>query len=192
MKWDFATPGIPDRFFERNSVPMTKEEVRTVTLSKARIKRDSIIYDVGAGTGSITVEAAYLAAEGRVYSIERRSEALDLIRQNVSKFGLTTVDVVEGEAPEALEGLPQADRIIIGGSGGRIEEILDACARKLTGDGIIVVNAVSIDTLKRVLDHVPEGLHPEVVQVQVSRMDERGLMRALNPVFIISLARLGQ
>jgi precorrin-6Y C5,15-methyltransferase (decarboxylating) CbiT subunit len=99
MKWDFATPGIPDRFFERNSVPMTKEEVRTVTLSKARIKADSIIYDIGAGTGSITVEAALLAADGRVYSIEKRSDALALVRENITKFGLTNVEVVEGEAP---------------------------------------------------------------------------------------------
>jgi cobalt-precorrin-6B (C15)-methyltransferase len=192
VKWDYVTPGIPDDYFERSKVPMTKEEVRTVTLSKARIKADSIIYDIGAGTGSITVETALLAADGRVYSIEKRPDALALVRENIARFGLTNVNVVEGEAPEALEGLPQADRIIIGGSGGRIEEILDACARKLTGDGIIVVNAVSLDTLKSVLDHVPEGFHPEVVQVQVSRMDEKGLLKALNPVFIISLARLGE
>lgn len=189
MTWKYTTPGIPDNLFERGRVPMTKEEIRAVTMSKARITRDSVVYDIGAGTGSITVEAALLAREGKVYAIERKDEAMDLIKRNAQKFGLTNVEVIAGEAPEAILGLPPADRIIIGGSGGRIEDILDASAEKLKGDGIIVVNTVLVDSFQRVLNHVPEGFSTDITQVQVNRMDERGMMKALNPVTIITLTR---
>ncbi len=91
MKWDYKTPGIPDKHFVKDNIPMTKEEIRVITLSKANIREDSIIYDIGAGAGSITVEAAILADKGRVFSIEKEKERAEIIKDNVKKFELKTL-----------------------------------------------------------------------------------------------------
>ncbi|MFH1774265.1 MAG: precorrin-6y C5,15-methyltransferase (decarboxylating) subunit CbiE [Methanobacteriota archaeon] len=188
-KWEFRTAGIPDEYFFRDNIPITKEEIRVVTLSKARIREDSIIYDIGAGCGTISIEAALLAKAGRVFSIEKNPERVSIIKKNIKKFGVRNIELFEGEAPNAIENLPMADRIIIGGSGGRLKEILQKCSEKLKDEGIIVINAITIDTLRdstSILENLNFNLG--ITQVSVSRAEER-IMKALNPVFIIDASR---
>lgn len=186
-RWDFATPGIPDKLFSRGSAPMTKEEIRVITLSKARIKEDSTVYDIGAGTGSISIEAALLAKNGRVFAIEKNLERISLIRKNVKKFGASNIEIVEGEAPEVLKALPKADRIIVGGSGGRIRSILMKCDKKLKSGGRVVINAVKLETLRTSAEVLKKLKYNfRITQVSVNRVEAA---EVLNTVFIIDAER---
>ncbi len=192
--WEFATPGIPDDLFQRGQgparAPMTKEEIRCLVIGKLRLKSDSVVYDIGAGTGSIAVEAAFQAREGRVFAVEKEEAAVALIRENSRRFGVENIVVVHGEAPEALDGLPPADRVIIGGSGGRLEEILRTVASRLKEGGRIVVNAVTIDTLAtsvKVLEELGFG-EAGTVSLTVARAERVGAARiwkGLNPVYLV-------
>lgn len=189
-RWTYLTPGIPDALFLRGDVPLTKEEVRAVVLAKARLAPGQIIYDVGAGTGSLAVEAARLVPGGRVYAVEKNPAALDLITANASRFGTGNLITVAGEAPEALAGLPPADRMIVGGSGGRLAEILAAARGVLTPAGRLVLTAVTVDTLVGALS-VLDGLcaDPEITCLNVARAERAGssrLWRGQNPVYIIA------
>lgn len=190
-KWPYLTPGIPDEEFIQGRVPLTKEEVRSVALSKTRLREDHIIYDIGAGTGSLSIEAALLAPRGKVFAIERNPEALDLVRQNRERFQVENLTLLPGQAPEALVSLPTADRIIIGGSGGRLPEILEVSAKKLGEGGMLTLLAVTLDTLtaaQRILEEEPwTGM--EMVQLVVTRGVKVGkfrILKALNPVFILT------
>ncbi|MGE5575631.1 MAG: precorrin-6Y C5,15-methyltransferase (decarboxylating) subunit CbiT [Syntrophothermus sp.] len=192
--WEFVTPGIPDDLFRRGQgpgqVPMTKEEVRCLTIGKLRLKKDSVVYDIGAGTGSISVEAAWQAKEGRVFAVEKEEAAVKLILENSRRFGLENIAVIRGEAPEALHGLPPADRVIIGGSGGRLEEVLRAVAPRLKAGGRIVVNAVTVDTLATSLRLLEELGFQETgaVSLTVARAEKAGVARlwkGLNPVCLV-------
>jgi cobalt-precorrin-6B (C15)-methyltransferase len=109
--------GIADEEFIRQDVPMTKQEIRILSLVKAQIAPDAVVYDIGAGTGSLSIEAARLAPKGEVYAIERSSAGINLIRANAANFGVTNMQVIQAEAPDGLAGLPEADAILIGGSG---------------------------------------------------------------------------
>jgi precorrin-6Y C5,15-methyltransferase (decarboxylating) CbiT subunit len=188
--WEFATPGIPDDRFVRGDVPMTKEEVRALILSKLRISEDHILYDIGAGTGTVSVEASLLAKRGRVYAIERRKEALRLLRENRERFDLQNLEIIEGEAPEALAGLPPPHRVFLGGSGGRLPAILEALSPRLKKGGILLLSAITLDTLLQgVAGLEAQGYRVEVTQIQVSRLERKGkarLFQALNPIFLIA------
>lgn len=182
--------GIPDGAFLRGKVPMTKEEVRCICLSKLRLTRTSVVYDVGAGTGSVAVEAARAADKGWVYAVERNLEGLGLIRENQRNFRAENLTLVEGEAPEALENLPVPDCVFIGGSGGHLKEILCAVIRK-NPKVRVVLTAISLETVAEAkeclgsFDHIEE----EVVQVSVSRARKAGnyhLMTGQNPVYVFS------
>ena len=127
--------GLPDAAFVRGKVPMTKQEIRILTLVKAQIGPRDIVYDIGAGTGSLSIEAARLAPEGHVYAVERKEEAIRLIEANGERFGLENLSVIEAEAPAGLENLPLADAVLIGGSGGHLAAILDCVAEKLREGG---------------------------------------------------------
>ena len=127
--------GLPDAAFVRGKVPMTKQEIRILTLVKAQIGPRDIVYDIGAGTGSLSIEAARLAPEGHVYAVERKEEAIRLIEANGERFGLENLSVIEAEAPAGLENLPLADAVLIGGSGGHLASILDCVAEKLREGG---------------------------------------------------------
>lgn len=185
----FKAPGIPDQCFIRGQVPITKEEVRTLTIAKAQLEEDSIVYDVGAGTGSISVEAAMLASQGKVYAVERNPEGVVLIKKNADKFQLQNLIVVEGMAPEALISLPPAQRIIIGGSGGKLVDIIKTCHLKLINNGIIVVNAITLDTLWHGLSCLQElGYDLDVSAVNIAKLMPLGSTKAFqsyNPVYII-------
>lgn len=189
--WPYSTPGIPDRLFVRGEVPMTKEEVRAVTMAKARLTAGQIIYDIGAGTGSIAIEAALAAPGGQVYAVERNPAGLALIEENARRFAVENIIVCPGEAPGAMAELPAPDRVFVGGSGGRLEGILQAVHEKLRPQGRVVVNAITIDTLNSALAFFEANGYTDIetVQVQVNRIEKKGryaLMTGLNPVFVIS------
>lgn len=186
----YWVPGIPDHKFVRGEVPMTGEEIRTITISKLNPAVDSIIYDVGAGTGSLTVEAALQAEAGQVLAVEKKPEARQLIEKNIDRFDLDNVEIVSGEAPSALSDLPRPDGVIIGGSGGRLGEILSAVNKKLFPGGRIVINAVTLDTLseaRKVLAKLDYEV--SICQLNVSHSKEIAgyqMMKALNPVNVIT------
>ena len=184
--------GMDDEAFLRGKVPMTKQEIRILSLVKARIKPDAVIYDIGAGTGSLSIEAARLAPQGMVYALERTSAGIELIRANAAKFMIQNLRTVEAEAPEGLKLLPAADTVLIGGSGGRLAEILDAVTPKLKAEGRIVLNCITIQTLMQCLEYMrahSEVFVYEAIQVQVSRLRQIGsydMAKAENPIFIVT------
>ena len=179
---------IGDEEFLRGKIPMTKQEIRILTLAKARIDSDSIVADIGAGTGSITIEAAKISTRGKIFAIERNAEAVELIKRNAEKFSVGNVEIICAEAPCGLENLPELDAAIIGGSGGRLTEILDALKIKIGGR--IVINAITIQTLAAALKYFKaRGWHYEAIQVQITRLQQIGsydMAQALNPVWIIT------
>ena len=185
-----VTQGLPDASFLRGSVPMTKEEVRSVSLSKLRLTEDAVVYDVGAGTGSVSVEAALLAWRGRVYAVERKEEGCALIRENCRRFAAQNVEVVAGSAPEALEDLPAPTHVFIGGSGGTMGETI-RCILQKNPNARVVINAIALETLSQVLALSRELSlsNLEVVQITAARTKEIGgyhMMNGGNPVFICS------
>jgi cobalt-precorrin-6B (C15)-methyltransferase len=194
--WPYLTPGIPDEAFIRGDAPMTKEEVRCVTLSKLRLRADHVVVDVGAGTGSIAVEAARLCPRGRVYAIERREDALALIEINSRRFGVAPrIHILAGEAVEQLAALERFDRVVIGGSGGTLREILRLCEERLAPGGRAVINAITLETACGALEALktPAWDQLDVVALNVARGRFAGastLMEGLNPVYVISASRV--
>ena len=190
VAWPWATPGIPDELFVRSKVPMTKQEVRAASLSKLRVASADVVWDVGAGTGSVSVECALLAKQGKVLAVERKPEAVELVRENARRFGLSNVEVVEGLAPDALQDLAAPDAVFVGGSAGTLAQVL-ALAHDKNPEVRVCVTAVTVETLGEATTILAsgdwEGL--EVAQVQASRAEAVAgyhLMRAQNPVFLIS------
>jgi len=188
--WQYSVPGIPDSHFIRGDVPMTKEEVRSLTISKLRLKEDTKLYDIGAGTGSISIEAALFAGQGWIYAVERSREGRELIKQNADRFQTDNLEIIAGEAPAAIEELPAADRIFIGGSGGRLEEILEVCRFRLKNKGRIVINAVTVETLTAADKKLNQlDFQVEITGIAVTRTRKAGdyrLFDSLNQVYIIT------
>ena len=184
------TQGRPDGDFLRTEVPMTKSEVRAVTLSKLRLTKNALCWDVGAGTGSVSLEMAEVAEDGMVYAIERKIEACDLIEQNKKHLGITNVAVIPGTAPDALRDLPAPTHVFIGGSGGELKEIMALVLVKNPA-ARIVVNTVTAETFAAALDAVKTlpVTDVEIVELSVSRGRQVGsyhLMTAQNPVYLFS------
>ena len=154
---------------------MTKEEVRTICISKLDLEKDAVLYDVCAGTGSVAVEAACQDGSIRVYAIEKNPEGIELIRKNVQKLRTDNVQIVEGTAPEALRKLEPPTHVFIGGSRGNLREILLAVKKK-NPDVQIVLTAISLDTMAEVMEAVDEGLlrEPEIVQITAAKARKRG------------------
>lgn len=191
-------PGLPDELFARADVPMTKSEVRALTISAARLRPDHRVLDVGAGTGSLSVEAALLCPDGSVVALERDPEALALVAENVRLFGLDNVEIVDGEAPAAFAGLAPGsfDRILVGGSGGNLSAILDALPTLLRPAGRVVCNTACLETTAAVAAALrrPPWAGFTCSQISVARGVPAGpLLRfdALNPVWVTS-AELGE
>jgi len=182
--------GISDESFTRlPGIPMTKSETRALILAKLNLSPTDICWDVGAGTGSVTVEMAFSLYCGHVYAVERREDAIELIEKNRAAFHLGNITTVRGEAPAALESLPTPDAVFIGGSGGNIEGIISAVLHK-NPKARIVLAAITLETISSALAALTKaGLEPEIVQQSISRGKKAGksyLMEALNPVTIIS------
>ena len=191
------THGIPDGEFIRNRVPMTKEEVREVCICKLKLYEGAVVYDIGSGTGSIAVEIAGLSENIQVYAIEQKQDAVSLIEKNKKKFGVQNVTVVETMAPEGLSELPVATHAFIGGSSGRLKEILNTL-RHINPNMRIVVTAVSMETICEIKEVISmDGMikEKEVVQLQVSRAEKTGshhLMKSENPVWIFAFNLAGE
>ena len=181
-----------DECFIRGDIPMTKSEVRAVSLSKLDLRKDSVVYDIGAGTGSVSVEAALLAPEGHVYAFEQKEEGCRLICANREKFGITNLTVAAGKAPEILAGYPAPDKVFVGGSGGSLEAILDTVFQKNPA-AQVVLNVIALESLCRVTEYFKRrGIEPDITCIQVSRAQVRGgyhMMQGLNPVYIITAGR---
>lgn len=192
-KQDYSL-GLPDEAFLRGEAPMTKEEIRIVTLAKARIRPNGRVLDIGAGTGSLSIEAALLAPQGCVFAIERNEAALRLLAENKRRFACENLTVIAGEAPDALADLPAGqlfDAVLVGGSGGQLAAILTAAAARLAPGGRIVVNAVTPETTAAALAYFSEqhGFSYHGVCLQATRLRPVGryhLHQAQNPVYIIT------
>ncbi|WP_366924616.1 precorrin-6Y C5,15-methyltransferase (decarboxylating) subunit CbiT [Metallumcola ferriviriculae] len=183
-----AVPGIPDHEFMRGEVPMTKEEIRVISLAKLALERHHVLYDIGAGTGSVTVEAALLMPEGKVFAIEEKESAGELIQRNAAQYSLENVQLVPGKAPGCLEGLPAPDRVFIGGSGGQLQTIIETLAELLPEGGRIVINAVTLETTYQAVNLMEmNGFTVDAVSLSLSKMKKAGkvhMWQALNPVTI--------
>ena len=182
-------PGLPDEAFERGDVPMTKQEVRAAVLAKLAVRPEDILWDVGAGTGSVSVELALAAPRGRVYAVECRPEGCALIKANREKFRTRNLVLVEGLAPAALSDLPAPDAVFIGGSKGSLAAIVDAALDK-NPDARICVSAIALETLSATVAALTaKGRTVQVSQIAVSRAKAVGglhLMMAQNPIYLIT------
>ena len=182
-------PGLPDEAFERGDVPMTKQEVRAAVLAKLAVRPEDILWDVGAGTGSVSVELALAAPRGRVYAVECRPEGCALIKANREKFRTRNLVLVEGLAPAALSDLPAPDAVFIGGSKGSLAAIVDTALDK-NPDARICVSAIALETLSAAVAALTaKGRTVQVSQIAVSRAKAVGglhLMMAQNPIYLIT------
>lgn len=185
-----VTHGLEDECFLRDKVPMTKSEIRSISLSKLELTRDSVVYDVGAGTGSVSVEMALQASDGRVYAIEKNGEAVSLIEKNKRKFGVPNLEIIEGLAPEAMEALPAPTHAFIGGSSGNLERIMELLLKK-NPRVRMVINAIALETVAEALACVKKlpVERVDIVSAAIGKSKEVGpyhMMMGQNPVYVIS------
>lgn len=185
-------PYLPDHIFSRGKVPMTKEEIRTIVTAKLHLQKDAIVYDIGAGTGSVTAEIARCVPDGKVYAIEQKEAGITLIEDNAQMLGLNHIQTIHGRAPEALVGIKEKpDAAFIGGSGGELAEVISLLKKK-NPEIRIVMTAVTLETTAIITELLKqyEAFKQEIVQVQVSRSETLGnyhLWKAENPVLIAVL-----
>jgi cobalt-precorrin-6B (C15)-methyltransferase len=195
--WQHRTPGIPDELFDRvEDVPITKEEVRVIQVSKARLSSGQIVYDVGCGSGSISVEAAHqVGPSGKVFSIDIDPNAVELTKKNLDKFHVSNVSVILGNAMQKISELPMADAIFIGGTGGETADIVKLCESKLKQGGRIVIGTILVETLYSVLSTIEklQFSSVDIIQVTISKSKKTStgtMFLARNPVTIISATRI--
>jgi cobalt-precorrin-6B (C15)-methyltransferase len=195
--WTYRTPGIPDGMFvQSDDVPgPTKEEIRVITISKARLREGSVVVDVGCGTGGLTVEAALqVAPKGKVFAVDNDKNAVELTKTNVATFAVqNTVQIIRGKAPEALTNLPQVDAVLVGGSQS-LREVIRASHGKLKKNGRIVVNAILLETGYTALDEIKKLDFKEVDAITVfvakgKKVSSGTMMLARNPITIISATK---
>lgn len=194
-RWPYASSGIPDELFIRGDVPMTKQEVRAVALAKLRITATDTVWDVGAGTGSVSIEAALVARAGSVWAVERNAAGVRLIRENADAFGCGNVHAVPGVAPEALVKLPVPDAVFVGGSAGELPSIVEAALEK-NSQVRLCVPCVTVETLTEACALLSGSRFKgfEACQVSAARAEAVGshhLMKAQNPVFLVSARGAG-
>ena len=189
-------PGLADSAFVRGKAPMTSSEIRALSLCRLGLTAKAQVWDVGAGTGSVSIEAALTCPEGKVWSVEFKKDALALLEENRAKFCLQNMEIVEGRAPQALRDLPAPTHVFIGGSGGEISEIIDLALSK-NPEAKIVVNCITSETLSELQAALknPAVCELKCTQVIVNREEMLGryhYLRAGNPVFIISFTGAGE
>lgn len=195
FRWPYASSGIPDELFIRGDVPMTKQEVRAVALAKLRLTATDTVWDVGAGTGSVSIEAALVARAGSVWAVERNAAGVRLIRENADAFGCGNVHAVPGVAPEALAKLPVPDAVFVGGSAGELPSIVEAALEK-NSQVRLCVPCVTVETLTEACALLSGSRFKgfEACQVSAARAEAVGshhLMKAQNPVFLVSARGAG-
>ena len=188
--------GLNDDLFMRSKVPMTKQEIRAVSISKLMPQETDVIYDIGAGTGSCSIELALQAKRGMVYAFERNPEAVQLIEKNKELFGVENLTVIAGEASEKLEEMPVPDCVFIGGSGGNLCKMLDTIYAKNVNCRV-VINAITVETLIEVVEYYKqhEAYALDIVNVFAARAKKLGaynLMMSQNPVYIMTALKKGE
>ena len=195
--WKHDTPGIPDELFERvEDVPITKEEVRVIQISKARLSKGQIVYDIGCGSGSISIETSLqVGSTGKVFSIDIDPNAVELTKKNLSKFQISNVSVILGNAIQKINELPIADAIFIGGTGGETSDIVKLCEAKLKQGGRIVIGTILIETLYSVLNTIEKLKFSsiDITQVTISKSKKTStgtMFLARNPITIISATKI--
>jgi len=194
--WPYVTPGIPDRLFERSpGIPMTQRETRLTILSQLQLEADSLLWDIGAGTGTIAVESALLCPTGRVVAFERDPDVVALIEANCARFGAENVDAIEGHAPDCLHDRPDRPTRICVESSRTIADILETAWSALADDGRIVATANNLESLYAISEGFArlQVRQIEVVQASIVRLERRGIHQALaatDPVFVLSGAKL--
>jgi cobalt-precorrin-6B (C15)-methyltransferase len=196
MLWPYKTPGIPDKLFERlPGIPLSKREVRILIISSLRMKPDAVLWDIGAGTGTIPVEIGLLCPTGQIIAIERDDEVAGLIKRNCDRFEVENVKVVQGSAPECLKEIqPKPDLVCIEG-GKPIKEILKQTWQYLQPEGRIVATVTNLENLYIISEGLAElqARNIEVIQSAVNRLETRGIHQtfaAVNPMFILSGEKL--
>ena len=196
MLWPYKTPGIPDDLFERlPGIPLSKREVRLLLISAMRPQAKSVLWDIGAGTGTIPVEIGLLCPESQIIAVERDEEVASLIRHNCLNFGVKNVTIYEGNAPDCLELLnPRPDRICLEG-GKDIKNILKEAWKYLLPEGRLVATAASLETLYQLSEGFSQlqASNIEIVQASVNRLETRGINQvfaAVDPIFILSGEKL--
>ncbi|WP_204599223.1 precorrin-6Y C5,15-methyltransferase (decarboxylating) subunit CbiT [Clostridium pascui] len=179
---------IKDEELIRGNCPMTKEEIRILSIAKLNLREDSYVLDVGAGTGSISVQAAKFCPLGKVVAIEKDEDAIDTIKKNVTKFKLNNLELIEGEAMEVINSINYSfDSIFIGGSGGNIEDIIKEYGKKLMPGGKMILNFITINNLYKAMDALKKlGYKVSCTQVSISKTKgESYMLFGNNPIFII-------
>jgi cobalt-precorrin-6B (C15)-methyltransferase len=195
LAWDYRTPGIPDELFERtDEVPITKEDIRAIAISKLRLKEGQSAIDVGCGSGSITVELC-LQTKGKVYAIDFDQKAVELTKKNLQKFGVTAEDVILGKAQDVLPKLMDVDAVMVGGTWGDTKQVIELAVGRLKKGGRIVIDTIVIETLYQALRTVNELELKEIDITQVTISKARKvttgtMMLARNPVMIISATKV--
>jgi precorrin-6Y C5,15-methyltransferase (decarboxylating) CbiT subunit len=188
--WNKQVQGIPDEFFIRGDIPMTKSEVRAITLSKLQLKKDAYLLDIGCGTGSVSVESGFIATEGKIIAVDEKVEAINLTKANAKQFDLHNITTIQGTAPEILPD-QDFDQIFLGGGSNRLNSIMDYVNEHLKPKGRFVANTILINSTYELL-HLLEAYkfkNIECVQIQISRGHHHSvgwMMKALNPIYIIS------
>ena len=193
MFWNSKTPGIPDEYFLRNEeIPITKEEVRSIIISKLRLKENYSVIDIGCGSGSITVELCFQCQNGKVFGIDVDSKAIDLTNANLEKFNV----IIKGDAYDMLETLPSVDGIVIGGTTGKTEAIIHRSINKLSKGGRLVITTILIETMFKAMEAINKSSEIKDIdftQVTISkgRKTKTGtMMLSRNPVLLISATKI--
>jgi len=196
LAWKYRTPGIPDELFERSEqVPITKEEVRAIVISKLRLKDNASAIDVGCGSGSITVEICLQTKSKEVYAIDFNENAVELTRKNLLKFG-TKAEVISSRAQDILWSLPKVDAIVVGGTWGDTEQIVRMAIDRLNTGGRIVVDTILIETMHKALiavnqAHLADIDLTQVIVAKARTVPTGTMMISRNPVLIISATKFG-
>jgi cobalt-precorrin-6B (C15)-methyltransferase len=194
--WPYITPGIPDDLFERlPGIPLTEREVRVLILAALRLKCDGVLWDIGAGTGTIAVECGLLCHESKIIAIERDEEVAGLVRRNCDRFGVKNVEVIEGTAPECLSSISHLPQRVCIEGGRSIKDILRRVWQYLPDTGRVVATAGNLESLYAISESFSD-LHArniEVIQSAVNRLEKRGMHQKLvtvDPIFILSGEKL--
>jgi cobalt-precorrin-6B (C15)-methyltransferase len=192
MTWNYKTPGIPDELFDRTeSVPITKEDIRSIIISKLRLREGLTTIDIGCGSGSITVEIA-LQTKAKVYAIDSDMDAINLTKKNLLKFGtLEDVDIIHGMAQHVLPNIPRVDAIVIGGTTGETDRIINLALSKLKEGGRLVLTSILIETIYKALKVMQDsGIQDlDITQVTIAKSKKTSsgtMMISRNPVIIFS------
>ena len=194
LLWDYSTPGISDELFDRiEEVPITKEDIRAIVISKLRLKEGHSAIDVGCGSGSITVELC-LQTKGKVYAIDFDEKAVELTKKNLQKFGVKAEEVILAKAQDVLPNLPQVNSIIVGGTWGDAKQVIGLAVERLKKGGRIVIDTILIETMYQALTAINELELNEIDITQITISKARKvttgtMMLARNPVMIISATK---